>query len=181
MQDSLVHENFPKIAVPFSQYVSIVSLSCVKHLSEVLDNVSFSFSPVVDNTQLVSLHYREWSSLYTLWWYDIYYDLRIRTTIWSFATSNLYWIWSSYKQNSQFASKMHLLRTPVSWIWSKLFDHLIHMAQIHNMPSIKISSDAISVPFYKKMAIKFSDSFAYVDENYTRHTDGWCDFTFMFR
>lgn len=181
MHNSLVPENFPKISVPLAQYVSIPSLVCAKNLLEVLDNVSFSLSPIKNDMQCVRLHYREWSSLYTLWWYDIHYDLGQRTTIWSFATSNLHWIWSSYIQNSQFAAKLHLLRTPVSWIWSKLFEHLIYMAQTHAMPSIKISSDALSVSFYKKMAIKFSEYFTHVDENYTRYPDWWCDFLFVFK
>lgn len=177
MQDSLVHQNL-NTTIPLGKYVSIPSLEHTKDLSVVLHNISFSCSPIKDNRQLVNLHYTEWNFLYTLWRYTISYDIHERTTISHFATANLRKLSSARTGDSQFAAKLHLLRAPISWIWSKLFEHLISTVKTHNMPFIKISADASSVDFYKKMAQKFSKYFVGVDQDYLRYGDWWCDFVF---
>jgi hypothetical protein len=126
------------------------------------------------------LHYTEWSSLYTLWWCNIYYSwttARVST----FATANLRWLWSAHKKDSQFASQTHLLRTPISWIWSKLFEYMVDVVKHHDIFCIKISSDMSSVPFYTHMSKKFSEYFTCVETNSARYGDGWCDFVFTLK
>jgi len=180
MQDSIVSKINLQSTVPLSQYVSIPSLEYAENLYAVLDNISFSASPLEDGTQLVYLHYAEWSVLYTLWRYTLAYDTDL-ATLSHFATANLRWLKPAYKQKSHFAAKTHLLRTPVSWLWSTLFKHVVDTVKQQNIVHLKISSDATSVPFYSKMSQKFSDYFSHIDKNYTKYSDGWCDFHFTFK
>lgn len=180
MQSSIDTIINPQISVPLSHYVSIPSLACAENLYAVLDKVSFFASPIKNGMQIVNLQYTEWSSLYTLWRYTLAYDTDL-ATLSHFATANLRWLKPAYKQHSHFASKTHLLRTPVSWLWSTLFKHVIDSVKQQNIPCLKISSDATSVPFYIKMCQKFSDYFSHIDKNYTRYSDGWCDFHFTFK
>ncbi len=180
MQNFIINQ-IPNIIIPLGKYVSIPSLLYTKDLSDVLLNVSFSYSPIKNNRQLINLHYSEWDSLFTLWWYNISFDINNYTTISHFATANLRKLSFVHNMDSEFAAKLHLLRTPISWIWTKLFKHLIHTAKIHKMPFIKISSDVSSVDFYKKMSQKFSEHFINIHENYVRCNDWWCDFVFLLR
>ncbi|EKD24836.1 MAG: hypothetical protein ACD_80C00147G0010 [uncultured bacterium (gcode 4)] len=168
-------------SVKFWQYVAVPSLEYARNLHAALDALSFSCSPIgKDKSQSVSLQYTEWSSVYTLGWYTLYYGIH-SVIISHFATANLRWLNPVLKTNTYFASKMHLLRKPVPWLWSKLFEHAIDMAMQHNVSCIKISSDASSVPFYIKMSEKFSDCFVSVDEHHRIYNDGWCDFVFRLK
>lgn len=179
MQDFVAIHSHPEKTPPLSEYISLPSLAYAKDLSRVLDSVSFS-QEQKDGSHFLYLHYTEWSVLYTLWWCSIYYTLHT-ARVSTFATANLRWLKPSYKQQSHFASKTHLLRTPVSWLWSTLFKHVIDTIKQQNIAHLKISSDATSVPFYIKMSQNFSDHFSHIDTNHTKYSDGWCDFHFTFK
>ncbi|MCX6824235.1 MAG: hypothetical protein NT085_03845 [candidate division SR1 bacterium] len=180
MQNFITPQLYKNKQPSLSEYVSIPSLVYVKNLYDVLNNVSFSSTPVENGGQSVYLNYTEGSSVYTLGWYNIHYD-RTFATLSHFATANLRGIKPSFKQKSYFAAKTHLLRTPLSGLGSTLFKHVMDVVKQQNFSRLKISSEATAVPFYIKMSKKFSDHFSHIDENYTRYADGGCDFDFTFK
>lgn len=170
----------PNQKVPLWQYVSIPSLESAHDISDVLDSFSFSSTPEKDDAQSFSLHYTEWDTLYTLWRYTLNYASD-SAKLTFFATANLQGIPSSQKRDSEFAWWTHVLRTPVSGLWSKLFQHMIDVVKHRSISVIKISADVQSVDFYAAMAKRFSDCFVSVKTDATRYGDGWCDFVFVLK
>jgi len=168
-------------SVSLGEYVHIPFLNTISDISEVLESVSFSLSPIKDKEQLVRMVYTEWGQQYALGRYKISYDPTMRTTVPTFATANMREIASSLKQRSMFSTHIHLLRTPVSWLGTKLFEHMLGLARSQGLSVVKISSDIQSVEFYNKMAKRFSDQFSRVDFFDDWLGDGGRTFTFVLK
>jgi hypothetical protein len=105
---------------------------------------------VLDTT--VFLHYIHNWVLVKLW----HCDFRIQWSQWivsNFYTANLSGVDETFKLRASFSDYIHILKSPIKYIWKEIFSKILDICRKNNITSIKLIPLKItnSVLFYNKM------------------------------
>lgn len=141
MQNSLVPQNYPnKLVSPLimNYAISIYDIfDCIK--CEFLDNV-------------ITLQYNNNWFVVNLWHCD-FHIYWFQWVISNFYTANLSWIDENFKLKCSASDDIHILQSPIKYIWKEIFAKILNICRKNNITSIKLTPLQItkSMIFYNKM------------------------------
>lgn len=147
MQDFLVDQPYPDKLVPPS------IMNYAQSLYDILDCISCDFSG-----DTVVLQYRNNWNLVKLWHCSLHMKWQ-QLIVSNFYTANLSGIDESFKSRTSASDDIHILQSPIKYIWKVIFAKILEVCHNNGSTSIQLTplKDTNSSLFYHKMITYYPD------------------------